>query len=771
MREGGREGGMNGWQFASQVLDESEPCASPSFTAEKAETFFKEVYDCQQKSFMRPDWLPAPPSPTTPFNNDAITMEELQSVITRSRVKSTPSPHDQIPYSVLKHCPSLMPALLDLYACWSLEIVPDGWKKGVVKLIPKKEAAEHLEQPSSFRPIALTSCIGKVFTSILKDRLLSYMLQNSFLNTDIQKAFMNGLSGCAEHQLKLASAIQEARQKHRLLTVCWSDLANVYGSVHHTLIRFSLQHYHAPAKLMSIVTSLYSDLSVVVASQEWVTSEIPIKVGVYQGDPLSTVIFNMVMCTLVEALHPLRHLGYSFSQSKCSIHLLQYADDTCLVADGPASCQQLIERVEEWLSWSDMKAKPAKCHSLEIRPSTGTSFDPALSITSLPIPFINKNHIKFLGMMIQVPLGSSRTRQQVSDKLTLLLERVDSTQVTRQQKLKLYQVGVCPRLAWDLTVNIFPLSWVKVLEATATHFLKKWSGLAKTADTAWLYLPQSLGGLNLPSLSLLYKKQQTSRASHLLASKDSTVQFAAAAVIRREEAQQRALHQPMLVAREALCEDPGMSRQALAKRAKVTVTKEDAAARLEHAKSLECQGQVFREVDETAANLWAKVVLTLSPVLLKFSLNAAQDTLPHNVNLSRWRHEDGLSSACRLCGERQTLMHVLNNCPKALNMRRYNERHDAFLAVITNFVKSNILQGYEVLSDLPDSQPYSFPTHIAATDQRPDLVVWNNEMKEVWVVELTICFKNRFDEAKLLKAGCYADLMQQVTTSNYSGTY
>ena len=103
-------------------------------------------------------------------------------------------------------------------------------------------------------------------------------------------------------------------------------------------------------------------------------------------------------------------------------------------------------------------------------------------------------------------------------------------------------------------------------------------------------------------------------------------------------------------------------------------------------------------------------------------------------------------------------------------MRRYNERHDAVLAVITNFVKSNIPQGYGVLSDLPESQPYTLPPHIAATDQRPDLVVWNNEMKEVWVVELTICFENRFDETNLLKAGRYADLMQQVTTSNYSGT-
>ena len=62
--------------------------------------------------------------------------------------------------------------------------------------------------------------------------------------------------------------------------------------------------------------------------------------------------------------------------------------------------------------------------------------------------------------------------------------------MTRQQKLWLYRVGICPRMSWDLAVNNLPLSWVTgTLEATVTRFLKRWSGLAKTADTARLYLP------------------------------------------------------------------------------------------------------------------------------------------------------------------------------------------------------------------------------------------------------------------------------------------
>ena len=64
---------------------------------------------------------------------------------------------------------------------------------------------------------------------------------------------------------------------------------------------------------------------------------------------------------------------------------------------------------------------------------------------------------------------------------------------------------------------------------------------------------------------------------------------------------------------------------------------------------------------------------------LRFAVNAAQDTLPHNANLALWRKNSEVSDKCKLCEERQTLAHVLNCCQVALKNCHYNECHDEVL--------------------------------------------------------------------------------------------
>ena len=138
----------------------------------------------------------------------------------------------------------------------------------------------------------------------------------------------------------------------------------------------------------------------------------------------------------------------------------------------------------------------------------------------------------------------------------------------------------------------------------------------------------------------------------------------------------------------------------------------------------------------------AQALMELSDEHRKFAINSAVDTLPHNANLHLWRKRN--DDVCPLCGDRQTLIHVLNACPVALQARRYNHRHDTVLRKIVAVVSDHLLQTETLTSDLSD---YQFPHHIVPTSLRPDIAWWDDTRKKLSLAELTICFETSFKGA------------------------
>ncbi len=119
---------------------------------------------------------------------------------------------------------------------------------------------------------------------------------------------------------------------------------------------------------------------------------------------------------------------------------------------------------------------------------------------------------------------ATQAQSTILNKLQQMMEAVDATPVTRKQKLLIYRAGIFPQLTWLLLIKELPSIWMEQeVDALAMRYLKKWSGLTKSGNTALLHLPQLKGGLNLPLPSALHKSLQVSRQSHLLISKDHCV--------------------------------------------------------------------------------------------------------------------------------------------------------------------------------------------------------------------------------------------------------
>ena len=147
------------------------------------------TYSSEPRVYYWPPWLPTAPYPDVPFVLEDISSGEIQQAIMKTKQHSSPSPYN---------------------LCWKQGRVPSGWKYGAEWLISKVAAKEDPDTPSNFRPIALTSCVGKLFTTILKNRWLSFMVSNGYLDTFVQKAFVPGVPGCLEQYTKLSAAISDA---------------------------------------------------------------------------------------------------------------------------------------------------------------------------------------------------------------------------------------------------------------------------------------------------------------------------------------------------------------------------------------------------------------------------------------------------------------------------------------------------------------------------------------------------------------------------------
>ena len=414
--------------------------------------------------------------------------------------------------------------------------MPSSWKRAALRLLPKGSAQDNPASPSNFRLVALTPTVSKLLSEILRDRWLRYMWDNNYLDPNIRKAFLPTVPGVSEHQAKLAAIFKSAKRMKRSLAVAWLDIANAYGSVHHALIQFSVAHYHAPPEFCILLQSWYSGLLATVSIEGWVTPPLPLEIGVYQGVPLSVVIFLTVMNTLSHTLKTRGDLGYTIPSSTTPTNHLLYADDICIISNSPAGCQHLLSMVERWLQWSLLKAKVPKCCTMCFQASTGRKIDPGLSLNGEMIPATGDDGFKFLGMLVRVHNYNNDARTSLLKNLKRMLEVVDRSPVTCHQKIRLYKLGICPRLSWTLMVEEFPLTWLeRCLQPLAIRFLKKWVGLAQPSNTAILFLPKRTGGLALPSLVSLYKKQQSSRMVQLFTSDDPGVRRAAHLLLQEEE--------------------------------------------------------------------------------------------------------------------------------------------------------------------------------------------------------------------------------------------
>ncbi|GBL79158.1 hypothetical protein AVEN_92402-1 [Araneus ventricosus] len=128
---------------------------------------------------------------------------------------------------------------------WYSSSVPVDWR--LAKIIPILKPGKKPEDVSSYRPIALTSVLCKLFERITLARLLKFYMRIKFF--PLSKQFLSHYKGCDSLSSVLLNKILTARARRNLVYGISFDIQAAYDNVWHDGLLFKLLQSGIRARL------------------------------------------------------------------------------------------------------------------------------------------------------------------------------------------------------------------------------------------------------------------------------------------------------------------------------------------------------------------------------------------------------------------------------------------------------------------------------------------------------------------------------------------
>ena len=662
--------------------------------------------------------LPETPAKEVELNVRPFTFTQFRNIVRRKRTRSRPGPN-KIPYSVYKRCPQIARYLFEIFQAVRREKkVPLCWRTNDGIMIPKV-ASPTSSVIGDFRQIALLNVEGKLFWSLVADRLYNYLVvDNSYISPEVQKGSMKKVAGCWEHTAMVWSALKNARKSKNSLAVLWLDLANAYGSVPHKLIVFALRRYGVPEDWISLIMAYYDGLwgrtSASGISSDWKRYER----GIFAGCTISVILFVAAFNVILEYVDAEGISRYRMSNGNRIGLLRGFMDDVSILTSSVDSAKKALKRTEVAVAWARMKLKPGKSRSLVIKKGRSMDVEPFV-VGADPedegsgevIPALQRKPLKTLGRWYDPLIRDDWYRVDLKKKLEDGLKLLNKSHAKGAMKLWALHHILLLQIRWDLMVYEIPVSFVEKLEMMVNRYIRRWLGVCRNLTNVALYSKKSVCPLPFSSLVTMYKTTKVNAHVQLVNSKHKEVVqnvspsstgrkwklydphkvfgvVVDTGVIRRCELMVKCGEAVGNVAQgrmglEYAGGEEGRPREMLGKRKELVnmVVAESEEEYLTRAVQMGVQGRwtAWKDLNQRVIS-WRSLVYG-DPRLYRFCIGATFDTLSSPANLKRWGLES--SDKCCLCGVEQcTVRHVLSGCKVALSQGRYRYRHDCVLRVI-----------------------------------------------------------------------------------------
>ena len=322
-----------------------------------------------------------------PYNRK-FKLRDLKRSLKKSK-DSSPGP-DGIHYKILKNLPTdtlkLLLNLINEY--WDSQTFPDTWR--VATLLPIPKPGKDPQDPSNFRPIALTSCICKTVERMVNERLI-YFLESNNLLTKFQAGFRSE-RGTIDQLVRLDTFIRDAFINKEHVVGVFFDLSKAYDTTWKYGIMKDLHKLGLRGNLPIFIQNFLTERTFNILLLGTLYSDtFDQEEGVPQGAILSTTLFNVKLNDIARGLP---------QGVQCSLYvddfIIFYRTKSSLTAE--RILQKAIDHVVKWTTENGFTVSPTKTVGMHFcKRNQIFCADPVLTLKGQNINFVTEH--KFLGLI------------------------------------------------------------------------------------------------------------------------------------------------------------------------------------------------------------------------------------------------------------------------------------------------------------------------------------------------------------------------------------
>lgn len=235
--------------------------------------------------------------------------------------------------------------------------VPESFKRSIVYPLHKKGDVNSVE---NYRGLSFIDCIGKVFISLVNNRLINWVNHKGLL-TEFQAGFRKGYSTIDNiFNLTNIAHLQLTEKRGKLFTF-FVDFSSASDTIDREALIFKMSCMGLSTKFLKMLGNYYQGTTAAVWCREGVTNHFDTSMGLRQGCICSPTNFAIFINDLTDVLQG----GCYFGETR--VNVLMYADDIVLLSPTATGLQHMINRLENYCETWNLRVNLSKSKIMVFR--------------------------------------------------------------------------------------------------------------------------------------------------------------------------------------------------------------------------------------------------------------------------------------------------------------------------------------------------------------------------------------------------------------------